>query len=410
MTTPLLVHYLAFDENGEFVDRKEFDSDLASAASQPPTDVFVFSHGWNNNFAEASQTYSAVIAQMTAVADASPGIRPDPFRPLAFGVIWPSKAWDESAESAFESAGPAAVNPHTSSLAETVYDALSPQRASPAGFRHDVLRMQEFLVKDRLVGDERDEFRALLRRHADRPTLPEDESIFEHEAPAAALEGVTSGEFSAREVFRIFTYWQMKKRAGIVGQTGVRAAVAAIQGRFQDARIHLLGHSFGCKVALAAVAGPGEPLARPVQTLVLLQGAISDEAMAEEVTGTNLPGGYHAALDASRVDGPIVATFSRLDKACSEAYPIGSRLAGQVGELEGLLDRYRALGAVGARGIEDDMDHRIAMQDTGEAYPFTGRGVWSIDGGTPPSAFITGHSEIRTPQVAWLIWSAVHGH
>src|SRR5262249_54001378 len=163
-------------------------------------------------------------------------------------------------------------NPNTSSMAETVYEVLSPKRASAAGFRHDVLRMQQFLVKDHLQGLERDEFRNLLRRHADRPTLKEDESIFEPEAPAQGLEGVTVGDFSARDVFRTFTYWQMKKRAGVVGQTGVRATVAAVQDQFPAARVHLIGHSFGCKVVLAAVAGPGQPLTRPVQTVVLLQG------------------------------------------------------------------------------------------------------------------------------------------
>lgn len=67
--------------------------------------------------------------------------------------------------------------------------------------------------------------------------------------------------------------------------------------------------------------------------------------MAERVPGTDLPGGYRAAISAARVDGPIVATFSRHDQACSQAYPLGSRVAGHVGELEGLFDRYLALGA-----------------------------------------------------------------
>jgi hypothetical protein len=406
MPEPIAPTYVAFDESGAFVDRAGFDAALASAA-ESPTDVFVFSHGWKNNFADASQTYSAVIAQMTGVADATPGLRPSPYRPLAIGVIWPSKAWDEAAESAFESGASVAENPNTSSMAEAVYEALSPKRASPAGFRHDVLRMQQFLVKDHLHGTDLDEFRSLLRRHADRPMLPEDKSIFEADAPAGGLEGITSGGFSARDVFRTFTYWQMKKRAGVVGQVGVRAAVAAVQQRFPNTRVHLIGHSFGCKVVLAAVAGPGEPLERPVQTVVLLQGAVSFEALAEQVTGTDSPGGYHGALDATRVDGPIVATFSRLDKACGDAYPLASRVANQTGELEALFDRFRALGAVGAGGVTANLDHHLAMLETGKTYAFSGRGVWSVDGGTSPAAFITGHSEIRSPQVAWLIWSAV---
>src|SRR5262249_54721931 len=153
-------------------------------------------------------------------------------------------------------------------------------------------------------------------------------SRFDVRAPGQALEGIVPPGFSARDAFRVFTYWQMKKRAGIVGQTGVRAAITAVQAQFRAARVHLIGHSFGCKVMLAAVAGPGEPFPRPVQTLVLLQGAVSFEAMAEAVTNGDAPGGYRAALDASRVDGPIVATYSAMDQACGSAYPWASWSAG----------------------------------------------------------------------------------
>jgi hypothetical protein len=407
MTTNSL-HYVVFDENGEFIDRASFDGMLASVDSgSVPTDVLVISHGWNNNFADASETYTEIIDQMTAVADTTQGILPNPYRPLILGVIWPSKAWNESSEVTSEGIGQGASIPTVASMSEAVYNALSPNRATSAGFRHDVLRVEQFLVKDRLTAAEAGEFRELLRRHADRPTLPEDESIFEPDAAAENLEGVASGDFSARDIFRTFTYWQMKKRASIVGQTGVRAAIAAAQQRWPSARFHLIGHSFGCKVILSAVAGPGDRLPRPIDTLILLQGAVSHEAMAGRVSGTASPGGYSAALDPGRVDGPIVATYSSMDRACSQAYPLGSRLAGQVGELEGLFDRFRALGAVGAMGIDADLDHRAAMLDINGAYSFSGRGVWSIDGGTPPGAFITGHSEIRTPQIAWLICSAI---
>lgn len=402
------LHYVAFDENGSFVDRAGFDALLASVGTElPPTDVLVISHGWNNSFEYASETYEAIIDQMTAVAASTPGILPNPYRPFILGIIWPSRAWDESPEGFTESVGQDHSEQTVASMAETVYVALSPERATSAGFRHDVLRVQQFLAKDRLIPAEAVEFRALLRRHADRPTLPEDESVFDPQAPAQALEGITSGDFSARDLFRTFTFWQMKKRAGVIGQFGVRAAIAACQRHWLAARFHLIGHSFGCKVMLSTIAGPGDPLPRPVESLILLQGAVSHEAMADQVTGTNSPGGYRAALDADRLNGPVVATFSRMDQACGRAYPIGSRLANQVGELEGLLDRFRALGAVGARGIEADLDHREAMLDVNRSYSISGRGVWSIDGGTSPGNFITGHSDIRSPQVAWLILSTI---
>jgi hypothetical protein len=400
MPSPPVSHQVVFDELGQFIDRQAFDTLLSSSGGeQKLTDVFVLSHGWKNSFADAHRLYANLLAQLADIAHVFPGPRPPDYLPLAIGVVWPSKAWDEA-----EASGGLA---DADSLPEAVDEAFSPARASPAGFRHDVYRMKQFLLADRLTIPERDEFRSLLRRHADLPAMAEDESVFEPAAPAEALEGLTVGEFSARDVFRTFTYWQMKKRSGVVGQTGVRAVIAAVQGRFPAARVHLIGHSFGCKVMLAAVAGPGEPPPRPVQTLVLLQGAVSFEAMAARVSGTGSPGGYRAAIDPARVDGPIVATYSRLDKACSQAYPLGSRVAGQVGELEALFDRYRALGAVGASGIGEELEHRLPMMAVGKPYGFGGPGVWSIDGGTPPAAFITGHSVIRSPQVAWLIWSAM---
>lgn len=355
-----------------------------------PSDVFVFSHGWKNNFSDASALYTEVVTQMTLVADAQHGLRLDGFRPLCLGVIWPSKAWDEE-----------------DSTLESVAEVLSPALASDAGFRHDALRVTGFLLQDRLDGQDAADFRALLRRHADRPALPEDESVFEPEVPESELEGVVPAGVSARSAFRIFTYWQMKKRAGVVGQTGVRAALRAVQEAFPGVRMHLVGHSFGCKVMLAAVAGPGEPPPAPVQSLVLLQGAVSAEAMAEQVPGTDSPGGYRAAVSAGRVDGPIVATFSRHDQACGRAYPLGSRVAGHVGELEWGFDRYLALGAVGPRGLGASQRQSVSMLDVGQPYGFDGHGVWGVDGGSPPGEFIYGHSDIRTAQVAWLIWSAV---
>ncbi|HYH68586.1 MAG TPA: hypothetical protein VD866_28090 [Urbifossiella sp.] len=326
---------------------------------------------------------------MSLVADTQPGLRPGGFRPLCLGVIWPSKAWDDE-----------------DTTPQSVAEVLSPARASAEGFRHDALRVTGFLLQDRLDGQDAADFRALLRRHADRPTLPEDESVFEPEAPEGELEGVVPAGTSARDAFRSFTYWQMKKRAGVVGQAGVRAALRAVQEAFPGARVHLVGHSFGCKVMLAAVAGPGEPTPAPVQTLVLLQGAVSAEAMAERVPGTDSPGGYRAAVSAGRVDGPIVATFSRHDQACGRAYPLGSRVAGHVGELEGFFDRYLALGAVGPRELGAAQKPLLPMRHVGQPYGFDGPGVWGVDGGSPPGEFITGHSDIRTPQIAWLLWSA----
>ena len=180
--------FVAFDEFGQFVDRPGFEAQLGSAADNAPTDVFLLSHGWKNSFEDASRLYTGLLAQLSAVSDSAPSLQPPGRRVLALGVIWPSKAWDEESEGTSESAG-TARRPAVPSLADSVYDVLSPERSSPAGFRHDVLLLQQFLVKDHLGPADRERMVALLRRHADLPSVPEDESVFDPEAPAAGPDG-----------------------------------------------------------------------------------------------------------------------------------------------------------------------------------------------------------------------------
>ena len=56
------------------------------------TDLFVMSHGWNNDAEQARQLYSALFTNFVAVA--RPGDLPG--RSFAIvGVIWPSKEFDE---------------------------------------------------------------------------------------------------------------------------------------------------------------------------------------------------------------------------------------------------------------------------------------------------------------------------
>lgn len=195
MPTPT-VHPVAFDEFGQFVDRPGFDAFVAEAADAP-TDLFLLSHGWKNTFTDASQLYAGLMGQLTAIAAGLPDGVPSGYRQLALGVIWPSKAWDEEADT-------------NEGLTEAIYESLSPARASPSGFRHDVLRMGQLVVAGHLAGRDRDEFYALLHRHAEPPAEADDRSRFDPDAPAEALEGLGGVGWSARDVFRAFTYWPTK--------------------------------------------------------------------------------------------------------------------------------------------------------------------------------------------------------
>jgi len=48
----------------------------------------------------------------------------------------------------------------------------------------------------------------------------------------------------ARQALRQATYWTMKKRAGIVGSTGVSSLIERLAHTDPGLRIHLVGHSF----------------------------------------------------------------------------------------------------------------------------------------------------------------------
>jgi len=408
------VPMVAFDEDGAMIDPIGFES-LLPPRDTPPSDVFILSHGWNNSPAEAAASYERIVGHVRDVSGTS---RPAGYQQLLLGIRWPSKAWipeDGSqeaavAENALE-AGPGSpagrsIDPR---IVAALYENLPRSKAVPAQYSRDILRIQDLLVKLDPKPEDFKEILVLFRRYALGPDFPEDLNAFNSDRGMEAAVskpirgGKLEGAFSPLDIARVFTYYQMKARAGLVGRNGVRAMIARVQNQYPAARIHLFGHSFGCKVMLAAVGERDLGPPRPVTTLVLIQGAVSLEAMADRVTGTDRPGGYRSALLPTRVTGPIIVTFSARDRALNQAYPIASRLAGQTGELEaGQTSKYSALGAVGAFGANSDLQ---IMHVNGQAYTFASK-VVSVDGGAS-SDFIGGHSEIYNSNVAWLLWSAV---
>jgi endonuclease G len=137
---------------------------------------------------------------------------------------------------------------------------------------------------------------------------------------------------------------------------------------------------------------------------VLLQGAISSFAFAEQVPGASRPGGLRDVLDAARISGPLAATFTDEDFPLTWAYPLGSRLANQTGELEAAAaSRFSALGAVGMQPEGASEFIRVGgMKPAGEGYGFSAGKRYSVRGSA-----ISGHSEILNRDVAWLIWNVI---
>jgi hypothetical protein len=89
----------------------------------------------------------------------------------------------------------------------------------------------------------------------------------------AAFGGTSFGGLLAP--LRVLTFWHMKRRALHVGAVGVATLLARLQDAAPAARFHLMGHSFGCIVVSAAVAGREPRAHRPIASLALVQGAMS---------------------------------------------------------------------------------------------------------------------------------------
>ncbi|HWB53802.1 MAG TPA: alpha/beta hydrolase [Tepidisphaeraceae bacterium] len=140
--------------------------------------------------------------------------------------------------------------------------------------------------------------------------------------------------------FEAASFFTMEKRADHVGQRGVAPMLGEILERTRntEARFHLIGHSFGCKVLCAAleeIVTTCDPAmhAGIDFNLMLLQAAFEDDALAT--------GGRYGRI-ASQLPGlRVLITKSSQDTALSEQFPRAHRL-----ELLDHEDR-SALGAVG---------------------------------------------------------------
>jgi hypothetical protein len=373
-----------FDRQGNLRDPDRLEEIKKRFRSRPPTHIFLLAHGWNNSEDAAWASYGRMLHVMHDLADKE-HLRPAGFRPAIIGLHWPSLAFEEDKE---------LIELILSQIPASAARAIKPVLK----LKYEVDDLQEFLARKGPVEGVAKAFSFI------RPFLGKE---------FAAPEGGDTLNLAALDdkdmatlidAARIFTFWHMKKRAGTVGANGVRRLLLELEAAFPQAQLHLFGHSFGCKLWLAALAGE-EPLLRPVQTLVLLQGAVSTQAFAETIPiGDKVHKGAYHLVVTQRVKGPIVATFAAQDLPVKLTYPLAARAAGQVGELEvgarTLVNKaYHGMGAWGIEGVK-----ARTVRKVGEAYGFQ-EGLHAIDG-TDTEA-ITGHSGFYTPEVAWMIWAAV---
>ncbi|MDF2741481.1 MAG: uncharacterized protein K0S88_2851 [Actinomycetia bacterium] len=425
---PPMDHWeISFDEHGK-AGQAEVGKLLGELPGRGLTDLFVFSHGWNNDRRQARRLYELYFGQVPGllVRDGAQGVKAG-----WLGVVWPSKRWADEPEPTAGADGGGAAG-------------LGDGGAAGSPVPSDPLLVED--LKDVFEGAERraalDELARLLEERPEDPAalarfqtlmgelatetdagpagedqgelaLLEDdpEEVFGRFADAvpqtggggAAGIGDTFGRLwnGAKEALRQLTYFEMKKRAGVVGKEGLGPLLGRIHQADPQLRIHLIGHSFGARLVSFALAGLPGPADSPVKSLYLLQGAFSHFAFADALPMDRSRGGALKGM-AARVDGPLVASFSVHDTAVGKLYPLASLSSrDDAAGLEDRLFRWGGIGHDGAQAVDATV---AALGPVGSSYPFQPGRFVNLDGnaivnrGGPPSG---AHSDIFHPELVW---------
>lgn len=451
-------YLMLLDRDG--AERPELDGSLLNAklaelVKDGVTDVFLASHGWMGDIPAAISQYDrwiAKMAQQSADRAMARALVPE-FKALTIGIHWPSMPWgDENAGSAV--------------LGDDGDDALAREREMPADALVD--RYADRIADTPAARDALD----TILVAADDPSIEGDfeagelpdwleaayQTLFREAGLSAegagAAPGADQDQFSPAETARQWvsaigatdgtggapgspgvlgrglfgslrdlvlgpvrqvSFWAMKHRARDVGERAVHTLVRMLQQQAPDARIHLMGHSFGCIVVSAAVAGPmadgrfADPLPRPVDSLFLVQGAMSLWSFAGQIPFESKPPGFYRAVcvEPRIVAGPVVTTLSSHDSAVGTFFPLAARAGGELTLGPDDYPEYGGTGAFGIQGTEPTVAHEILAATS--QYRFAPGTTYNIDassvianGGGPSGA----HSDIVHDQVAHIFWQA----
>lgn len=427
-----------FDKKGRVHDPEEVQALREMIEEEALTDLFVFSHGWNNDMAQARELYERLSEHLRAALDGGSG-GGLPGRTVGLmGVLWPSKKFADQelipsgaaslaggipehlleeqidglagvfdgpgADAALQEARELVIDLEDKASARRRFADLLRSALGPASELDAEARAElpaAFFSRD---GDE------LLDDLAKPPPLPPGSplggaaALADPAGSAAAFGGLFgSVKAGARNLLNLLTYYQMKKRAGIVGAGGVHQVLAQLRQSHPDLKLHLVGHSFGGRLVAAAARGPeGEP---PLvfHSMALLQAAFSHNGFTEKFDGEH-DGFFRRVVAEKRVTGPILATHTVNDKAVGIAYPLASRIARQAAA--GLGDKDDPFGGIGRNGAQkmkpQEVDEGVLL-DPGGAYAFAGGKIFNLQADDQ----IANHGDVAGPAVAHALLTAL---
>jgi hypothetical protein len=426
---------LEFTKDGA-INKPDQLAALVDALTKPTgkqvvTDLLVISHGWNDDIPEAEQLYTTIGDRISAVLpkQAAACVTVRGRRVVVCGILWPSKKFDDKS---LIPGGAASMGDTGVADAAAAVDLLAAFLDTPDS-KKALARAKSLVPSLANSLDARDEFVRIVRAfmphgaNEEEPvitddffTLGGDELLrrLSRSAPAGHSASDTGGAAGlgdwigkaidgARSLANLVTFYQMKNRAGDIGQGGAHDVLKRIRDQRpadgpQTLRIHLAGHSFGARLVTAAVAGAAGSTPLPVNSLTLLQAAFSHYAFAVSYDGMHDGFYRRVETDPVRVRGVTAITFTAKDKAVGLAYPLASRIARQIAAALGdANDPYGGLGRNGAQKTPGAQV--VVLQPVSGTYSFATRGIYNLDS----NAIIGGHSDLGHDEVAFALISAM---
>ena len=401
------------------------------------TDLIVMSHGWNNNKSKAEDLYNKFFASFAAAAQPNdlPGRKL-----VILGVFWPSREYDTSVAVSGTPAtggGGAALgggdgdaikrleeklddmkeiftDPEHKKLLDEA-KALLPDLEEKASVRNEFVKKMRSLLDPSAAGKEdasniffKDDGNELMKNlKAEEEDLGEDIAEGGASLPlgvgtTAVPEGGAAGlvEFfsgfkaAAINLLNYTTYYEMKTRSGTVGKSGVAPLIDKLASQVE--RMHLIGHSFGCRVVTSAALNSKTD---KIKSMALIQAAFSQNGFSRSEHGF-----YRAVVDNHRIKGPVLITHTPNDRAVGLAYPLASRISGDKTMAFGDKDDlFGAMGRNGAQKMEQGEAVEGKLLPVGGAYTFKADTCFNLEA----SDFIKDHKDIKGKEVGYMARRAV---
>lgn len=426
-STPFV--WLNFDKVGNLTDANALSKLASELGPNKDVNLFIVSHGWKTDQASAWKGYEDLWKPLETL------LAPAGEKWLVAGVSWPSKQYDKSIDSASDiqaTGGALGIGASTKAFdlteAEVIAQVL--EFATLAGedpaeligaaksLLSDGMTVQNcasFLTAvDQLIaytdpGD--DELTASVKPFlTPNPIKPFQALLYpplfadaSNRGKALGVETATGGAKSGigsaiGRLLNQFTFFTMKKRAGTVGAAMAKSVLGTAIANAKA--IHLCGHSFGGR--LVAAAASSLTGTQRVESLILMQAAFSHYGLTPGFKpGKN--GAFSAAITDKRAKRTLI-THTHNDKALTLAYPLASRLSGDVAS--GLGDASDDFGAMGANGAQrlSSWGHTTITAATPADISLPAGEQWLVSG---KFDFIGDHNDVWGAEVASLVRQCV---